>query len=351
MYIINDGNISNIQKVSQENINNSENFNVITVSDDNDLRAQINAAPNATIKLNNDITIYRDLTIKKDTSIDLNGFNLRLADPNIKIIIGESILKGSIPYQVYHPGHYELKVTEETVLVQDDEPEIKIKIKDDSGIYSNDKIKIRITDNSLNNNKRKTITKTEDVWIPGYYETKYKYIYDYPEISVKFQNGIIDKNTLTKNALDGASASKNAYWRREANGEDGKTPTPMFKLISGNLVLKNLTVLGCDGGNGGDATYSALWHTPFLGINGGDGGNGGCAGNGGDIFCSEKGTVTIDKNTNKRLYPGEAGIPGKGSEANPNYWLIPSFDGEDGEKGRNGKVINNNEKLFISSNL
>ena len=273
----------------------------------------------AEIVLTKDLYIRDSLTIDIDANINLNGFRIEILNPKSQINIGKKTLEESIPYQVYHEGHWETKA----------------KTSRTRSLSSNTYF---YYPNTSVNNTTSYKTEYEDVWVPGYYTTSYKDVYKWhDDIRVNICNGSI----IQASAPSGASKLK-AYWIKDAHGDPGSSAAAVFNLISGNLQLTKVNVKGGDGGNGGDATYSAVWHLPVFG--GGNGGRGGNGGNGADIFKSDHGTVAVSKDST--LVPGRCGKGGKGGDPNPNYWVIPGKKGKDGKCGIIGRYINDKNKLM-----
>lgn len=275
------------------------------------ISATKNKEKNVEIRLTKDIQLNNSLILNSDINLNLNGHTLKLQNPNAQIEIGKKTLIGKLPYQIYHEGHFERRLKSSY--------EYKFKYKK-SG--------------------HKNVQVWEDVWIPGYYTTAYKNEFAWDNsIRVTISNGNIKGANARK-----ANDKTYAYFLTEAHGENGISPADLFKLTSGNLSLNNVLVKSGDGADGGDATYSSLWHVPLIG--GGDGGNGGNGGNGSNIFFSEKGNVIVDSNCT--LIPGSAGIGGRGSKENPNYWVYGGSAGKNGYIGKDGNIINDESKLFYS---
>ena len=285
---------------------NSEKI-ILNADSEASLKSQIifatkNKEKNIEIELTKDIPINNTLILDSNINLNLNKHVLKISNPNAQIEIGKKSLIGKFPYQVYHEGYFE------TVL---DSVEFKDKIGS-KGKY-------------------------KQVWIPGYYTTEYKDQFEWDNnISVNIYNGVIEGSDALK-----VNNKTKAYYLSEAHGENGKSTADIFKLIRGNLSLKDLLVKCGDGSDGGNATYSSLWHIPF---GGGDGGNGGKGGNGGNVFFSEKGNVIV--NSNCTFITGNPGSGGKGSKANPNYWIYSGIPGENGKNGEKGKIINDKSKLL-----
>ena len=251
--------------------------------------------------LTEDLYIKNNLEIESNLTIDLNKHRLVFKNPEVQISIGKKI---KVSYTVKHRGHYE-KRTKGTRYYDE------------------------------NNKKYTTKEEDYDVWIPEYETTEYRdeYIYN---VKVNIKNGFIEGANGKK-----VEDKKSAYWSWDADGDDGCTPAEIFNLVSGQLNLKNVQVVAGNGSNGGNATYSALWHIPLIG--GGDGGDGGNGGNGGSIFFADHGMVIAD---NSNFIPGRGGVGGKKSKPNPGYWLWSGSYGEDGKNGKTGKIINEKSKLL-----
>ena len=305
--------------------NNDE--NIVEVDSEFSLIKNINInnlSKNKNLKLvlTQDIELHKSLSLSSDVDIDLNGYKIILKNSNASLIVGKQTLVSTIPYQVYHEGHFEKKS----------------KVSTD---YNNEYYYGNVHGNLNSFNKSETVT-YEDIWVPGYYKTEFRYVYEYSDdVCVNICNGQI----LGKDACC-APPSKNAFRFSEACGKNGTSPATLFKLVSGNLFLKNVKVKSGNGGDGGDATYSAICHIPlFGGGDGGNGGNGGNGGKGGDLFFSDKGKVFVDKNCVLKV--GRGGKGGKGSKCNPNYWIFKGSDGHDGNCGQDGTLINYESRIVF----
>lgn len=255
------------------------------------------------------ILVTKDLYIKEDVrfpndrkmTLDLRGHAVHFLNPSVQFIMGDKY-DVQIPYTVHHDGYWkEEKLGREVVY----------------GFNAEGK---RIVKNEKDVFKK--------IWIPPFDEIKYRselrYFKD-AELTVK--NGQI----IGHDGRNGASKNEVRFFRSSVSGEDGQTPSAIFKAISGKLYLSNVKLTTGNGGNGGDAFYSTELHIPIVGRgNGGDGGNGG---NGGDAFEAEECEIT----TSDVIFDfGKGGNGGKGSMPNPSAWINPGFKGSRGSNGRTG---------------
>ena len=314
-----------IKSVSTNNCteNSDSSRNIIDVDSEGSLKVALirlsKTHEDSEIVLTKNLYIRDSITIDIDANINLNGFRIEILNSKSQINVGKKTLEESIPYQVYHEGHWEKKAKT-------------------SRTHSSSVNNYFYYPNNSVNNTTTYKTEYENVWVPGYYTTSYKDVYKWhDDIRVNIYNGSI----VQSSAPSGASKF-DAYWIRDAHGDPGSSAEDVFNLISGNLKLTKVNVKGGDGGNGGDATYSDVWHVPVFG--GGNGGKGGNGGNGASIFKSDHGTVAVSKDST--LVPGSYGKGGKGGEPNPNYWIIPGKKGKDGKCGSSGLYINDKNKLM-----
>lgn len=327
-------------------ISYENNENVVAVNSEFLLRKYINeSTKNKKIKVifTSDIKLHNSIEINSDIDIDLNGHKLIFKSSDLNIVIGQKTLKSKIPYQVYHEGHFETK------------RKVRNNYNDTysthNSTYHNNNLNAPFYYNPYNNaeySNRYNVSNTyntsntveyEDIWVPGYYETKYKNVYEYNnDICVSISNGKIFGHDAPN-----ADSKEHAYWYSDAHGYDATSPKTMFELISGKLFLENVLVKCGNGGKGGNATYSSVWHIPVFG--GGNGGNGGKGGNGGSIFNSDEGKVFIDRDC--ILNVGKGGNGGKGSKCNPNYWILSGSHGKNGKNGSEGNIINDESKISM----
>ena len=255
------------------------------------------------------IVVTRDLYIKEDVrfpndrkvTLDLRGNTVHFLNPSVQFIMGDKY-EVKIPYTVHHDGHWkEEKIGREIVYGFNAQGE-KI-VKSEKDVF-------------------------KKIWVPPFDELKYKTEFRYykdAELTVK--NGEI----IGCDGKNGASKNEVRFFRSSVSGEDGQTPSALFKAISGKLYLSNIKLTTGNGGNGGNAFYSTELHIPIIGRgNGGDGGNGG---NGGDAFEAEECEITTSDVT---FNFGKGGNGGNGSRPNPSAWLNPGFRGDRGSNGRMG---------------
>lgn len=273
------------------------------VGDIAELKKALNNPDVDYIMLTRDLSIKESITFPSNRKItlDLRGYTVHFLNPSVQFIMGDKYTV-QVPYTVYHEGYWEEeKIGRETVY--------------GFGAYGEKVIK----------GEKDVFRK---IWIPPYSEVKYKEEYRYSndaELTVK--NGRI----IGQDGKNGRSKDKIKFFKSSVSGEDGQTPSALFKAISGKLYISEMELVTGNGGNGGDAFYSAELHIPILGS--GNGGNGGKGGNGGDAFEAEECEITtVDVNFNF----GKGGKGGKGSEPNPSAWLISGSKGKKGFNGKNG---------------
>ena len=255
------------------------------------------------VELLNDITLSSDLKLPNNTVINLKGYTIEVT-PDATITIGTKTLVSRTPYKVWHEGKDVWRHRD---------------------FYS------------FGSSERATGWYIEH--IPGYYETKFEDVFSYDDkVNAKIING-----RIIGQKCKNMDSTKDAYWYSEAHGKVGNSKRSVIDVLSGNLIVGNLYIGGHDGGDGGDATYSALWHIPF---GGGDGGNGGTGGKGSNVFYVEVGHGKVLNEGGCIFRPGHGGTGGKGSDPNPEYWLWSGSSGEDGASGQSGAVINNSGSLM-----
>lgn len=292
-------NISNIN-----NLENDDEEKVLNVDSESALCHAVKSAANnknsvKKIVVTKNIFLSQPLAIESSVDIDLDGHKITIKNPDAQILIGKkNIIRKS--YEVYNPGRF---------------------------VSSDDYVWVDGT----------RIIRHNTVYVPGHNETYYRYeTYYKKDITVSISNGNIKGCTPAN-----AEHTKKAYWHMNAYGKDGETPKEIFNLISGKLFLNNVSVVCGNGSNGGNATYSAVWHIPLIG--GGDGADGGRGGDGGSVFFSEDGSVTVDSWC--KFVLGKPGNGGKGSKGNPDCWILKGSKGRDGKKGRKGYLINEKSKI------
>ncbi|GMB10945.1 MAG: hypothetical protein NkDv07_0901 [Candidatus Improbicoccus devescovinae] len=295
---------------AQESMNTTQKFQVdsesdlLFFSDKKDIKG-INE-----IILTKDIEITHPVEVPSSVTLDLNGHTITYGNPNVQISIGKKTLLGKVVSKViHHPGYVINKEENKNIIVT----------------------------NGYQTNVIKQTTYKPKV-VGAYNSVVYKDVYSYDDDTcVSIRNGTI------KGAEAFSVGDKDdAYWISQAHGTNGETPCPMIVGISGVLKLENVNLIAGNGSNGGNATYSNVWHLPFIG--GGNGGHGGNAGNGGSIISCDHTVVFVDKNT--KFIPGLPGEPGRGSGPNPKYWVFKGSTGKDGKPGSCGYVINNHKKLI-----
>ena len=258
------------------------------------------------VELLNDITLSSDLKLPNNTVINLKGYTIEVT-PDATITIGTKTLVSRTPYKVWHEGKDVWRYKDVYV------PNL--------------------------NGEIQSVTQFYKEHIPGYYETKFKDEFSYDDkANAKIINGRIIGQKCKK-----TDPTKNAYWYSDAHGKVGNSKRSVIDVLSGNLIVGNLHISGHEGGDGGDATYSALWHIPF---GGGDGGNGGTGGKGSDVFYVEEGHGKVLNEGGCIFEPGRGGDGGKGSGPNPGYWLWSGSSGKDGASGQSGETINHTGSLM-----
>ena len=270
---------------------------------------------NGTIYLSNNIMINNKLEIKRSMLIDLNNHEIDIKSGTHGLICGNRKFNGTTVYLKRNDGgRYIFEGNDEYI------PE-----------HFDKKTKTMCNGYWVTTYKKR--------WIPKDFMTtiiKDKYEYD-DDIDITIKNGTI----RMENAANGIDAED--FKDFTADGTNGSTPSPVVTVVSGSLKLLSVKMYGGNGGNGGNGGYQKLYHLPFL--TPGNGGNGGDAGNGGDVILAmDNSTISLDNSS--RLVAGCAGENGKGRKRNPDYWIIPGSDGEDGEYGRNGSLISGNGKVI-----
>ena len=255
------------------------------------------------------IIVSQDLYIKESikfpssrkVTLDLKGHIIYFLNPTVQFIVGDKYSE-QVPYTVHHEGYWkEVKVGREVVYGLDENGK-KVKEEKDS---------------------------IRKVWVHPYDETMYRTEYKYcnkAELEVK--NGKI----VGQDGKNGISKNETEFFKSSVDGEDGQTPSALFKAISGKLEVSNMGLITGNGGNGGDAFYSTELHIPLIGR--GDGGDGGNGGDGGDAFEAEECEITT---FDVSFDFGKGGKGGKGGQPNPSAWLISGSKGKRGKDGRNGE--------------
>ena len=284
------------------------------------------------VELLNNITLSSDLNLPSGTILNLNGYTIEVTQDAVITSGTKKVVKES-PYTVWA----EVDRCENT--------------------YSYD-----------SEGRRVTSTRRYKERVPR--GTRHNYVFSYDDRAVvKVINGRIVGQKCKK-----IEAAKDAYWYSEAHGKVGYDKgsyraekvargkvgdekifyiedrrdvvgdeNAIINVLSGNLVVSNLYISGHEGGDGGDATYSALWHIPF---GGGDGGNGGKGGKGSNVFNVEVGHGKVLNKGGCIFEPGRGGAGGKGSGPNPSYWLWSGSSGKDGQGGEAGEIINDAGSLM-----
>lgn len=259
------------------------------------------------IELVGDVTLSADVNLPSGTILNLNGHTIEVT-PDATITVGTKTLTGRTPYKVWREGK---------------------DVWRSKDVYSYGP-----------RGERRTTTEYYKEHLPGHYDTEFKDEFSYDDkVTVKIMNGRIIGQKCPK-----GKSAESAYWYSETHGGVGNTKRSVIDVLSGNLIIRNLYLTGHEGGNGGDATYSALWHVPFIG--GGDGGNGGTGGIGSDVFFVEKGHGKVLNEGGSVFEPGRGGAGGKGSGPNPGYWLWSGSFGKDGDRGKSGTAINDSGSLM-----
>ena len=152
----------------------------------------------------------------------------------------------------------------------------------------------------------------------------------YDGIEVVIENGTVRH----ADGLKGKDGTSNAWLSH--NGFKGKTPSEVFKIISGSLELRDVCAYGGNGGDGGNGSYQKLIHIPW---GTGDGGNGGRGGNGGNVINLTRKKCKVSLQGDTMLIPGEGGKGGQKGKNNYGYWIYSGFEGRDGKNGKSGDDI------------
>ena len=318
--------------------------NELRVSTGDQFIAAVNTSQDSDIiKLSNDITLCRSVTIKKSMTIDLQGHNLSIQGDG-SLECGYKSYDHDERYNVYHPGYYYY----DTRLVQHDGYWYdETKTVEHQGYWYNDQY----------GNQRWQPAWTETIktrkwhepwtetirfkkWHEGWNEVNTRPVYKYhDELKISIKNGYVTQY----DGANGESKQNDVCSEvKDASGTDGKEPSGAIKAISGQIYLDRLNVHAGNGGNGGNGaytTFSWFFHT------GGHGGNGGNGGKGGDVFYIEEGNIYI-VGRNCYFFPGKGGNGGKGSAGNPDYWVFSSDKGKDGVAGKSGNISNKASKIY-----
>ena len=275
--------------------------------------AATNACAGATIVLDGDICLDRDVEIRSSIFVDLNGYSINLKN-GAEIIVGGKVFSHVEYYTEHHPGYYTTE-KEVTYVPQPDKP-----VYDDYGQF-------------LYNKKSpdKEVVKYKDVWHEGWSETKSRDVYDYLDnLDIVMKDGWIS-GSEGKNGSDGI---ENTF--SDCDGHDGEDGSVAVRLISGTLRLSKIDITGGNGGNGGDGKYQAILHIPFFTGNGGDGGNGGKAG---PAVIIERSAANLSKGKSVTLNSGIPGHGGKGGPANTHHWVGKGKDGVNGKEGKKVSAV------------
>ncbi len=286
----------------------------IHVIDSNSFAVAVcNASHGDVIMIDRDITLDRTIKINSSVTIDLCDHRINLAN-NAHIEVGEKVFSHVQYYNVDHPGYYssERKVTYVS------NPDVAVYDAFGRFLYYE-----RVPDTE--------VVTYENVWHPGWTETKSRDIYNYLDhLDIVIEYGDI----VGASGYNGADGTENTFGNCSGrNGGDGKNA---ITVVSGTLRLRNVSVTGGSGGNGGDGKYQAILHVPFFTGNGGNGGNGGDAGHA--VILSRKGANLVQEK-GVILKPGNCGNGGKGGPANPNHWVGKGSPGKRGMSGHNVSAI------------
>ena len=292
----------------------------VAVRSANELAVAVESANDGDyIVLCNDIVLNRDIEIKSSITLDLNSYNIDTGKDSYQLICGKKEFDHVENHIVNHPP--EVKNVSKNVWV--------------NGEWYIDANGVR----QFRSGHWKTIW--EKVVVPAWTEYCQKDVYNYnDDIIVKIKNGRIEKISIDENA----KKKDDKYDSFDDTcGKNGKTYKEPLRVISGTVGLKDVNVFGCDGQNGQDGGYQKLWHVPFGGGHGGNGGNGG---DGSYAIFIERKEAKVVANRKCAIKGGVGGKAGKGSKANPNYWLWSGSCGEDGKDGKNQKACNNPDRLI-----
>lgn len=278
------------------------------VSNSHDLIAAVSAAKDGdVVALDNDIILDKTLEIKASIVLDLRGHNITM-NRNTGIKIGNKVFNHTEYYTVNHPGYY----TKEKVVTYVKNPDVPV--YDDFGNFMHNK---KVPDTE--------VVTYQDVWHPGWAETKSVDIYDYLDnIDVVIENGSIKGAS----GLKGVDGTADTFF--DCDGGNGTKGATAITVISGTLRANNATILGGNGGSGGDGRYQAILHIPFFTGNGGNGGNGGDAGH---AIALERSECNVIEEGNTRIECGVPGQGGIGGEPNAHHWIGTGSAGDDGQSG------------------
>lgn len=286
-------------------------FSDIHVADANSFAVAVsNACAGATIVLDSDILLSKSVEIRSSILLDLNGYSINLSN-GAELTIGAKVFSHTEYYNVEHPGYY----IKEPVVSYESQPDDVV--YDDNG---NEIAREPVKD-------KKNVT-YQDVWVPGWTETKSRDVYDYLDgLDVVVKDGWVH-GADGKNGSDGIENTFTA-----CDGKDGGDGSPAIRVVSGTLRISKIDISGGNGGNGGDGRYQAILHIPFFTGHGGDGGKGG---NAGSAVVLERNGAHLIKGKSVNLNCGAPGKGGKGSEPNTNHWV---GKGKHGLNGKDGKKV------------
>lgn len=264
----------------------------------------------ATVVLDGDLFLNSDVAIRSSILLDLNGYSINLSN-GAELTVGGKVFSHTEYYTVNHPGHY---IKKPVVSYKESPPDA---IYDDNGnLIGYEPV------------KNKKVVEFEDVWVPGYTETKSRDVYNYLDnLDVTIKDGWING----ANGKDGKNGTENTF--THCDGENGENGSNAIRLASGTLRLSKVSIVGGNGGNGGDGRYQAIAHVPFFTGHGGDGGKGG---NAGSAVVIERRNANLIQGKSVTLESGTPGKGGTGSEANKNHWV---GKGKHGLKGKDGKKV------------
>jgi hypothetical protein len=271
-----------------------------------------------TIVLDNDITLDQKIRIEHSVILDLNDNVITVKEDKDRFVVGKRTFVRRDKYEKTIPGYWTSAIDTKTT-------------SNDGGYYYD----------ALGHIQQMPKTNEyvhRSVWIPAEKEIQYENIYDYADdVIVTIKNGKIIR-AKGEIGLDGL---KNTW--RDSNGTTGSEPYAPISVISGILKLDRCTVQGGDGGDGGMGSYTPEWHIPFLTGNGQVGGRGS---NGGYGVYIERNACTVYLSNDAAILGGKGGKGGKGGSANPRYWIISGFKGNDGQNGIMSKISNMPKRIL-----
>lgn len=298
--------------------NNYYYYSDIHVADSNSFANAIanasNSSSTATIVLDGDIFLNKTVEIRSSVFIDLNGYSINLSN-GAELAVGGKVYSHTETYTINHPGHY-TKV-----------PVVSRKESSPDEVYDDDGNLV-----GYEAAPDRKVVEFEDVWVPGWTETKTRDVYNYLDnLDISIKDGWINGS----NGKDGKNGVENTYFGN-CDGKDGGNGSNAIRLVSGTLKLDKIQITGGNGGNGGDGKYEAIAHVPFFTGNGGDGGKGG---NAGSAVLIERRAANLIQGKSVTLKSGTPGKGGTGSEPNKNHWVGKGWHGRKGKDGKKAYAV------------